>query len=296
MFFFKNKKKADKAEKDAKIVIQISDLVKRVLPVDIECGDELICSEQDIYYGIAAGDIKANNMERFGDNTILAMAMMDAAKSIIINDLESNLPIRTELAKHIRNYVNAYPDAGYDQSILKMAGKEEDRTSSERSFGAVARAAVFACMMDDIEFAATCAANSAAVAKCRPEAVQEMAIVASLCFLAAHGASKDDLIKYIQQVYPKTGLEKKKTKPMLSKPIIVQAAYCINHTSNMDECIQLAEGFKNNKADLYSVLGILTRIIFKEEMVSDAELKEKFKIQDVHADNQEKLNSFLKAI
>jgi ADP-ribosylglycohydrolase len=126
---------------------------------------------------------------RFTDDTVLTVALADS--------LMNGAPY----VRLLKQYYQAYPNAGYGGSFHEWAQSEDSRPYNSWGNGSAMRVSPVAFACDTLDAVLSEAQRSAEVTHDHPEGIKGAQAVASAIFLARTGQSKEQIKNYVERAF-----------------------------------------------------------------------------------------------
>lgn len=203
-------KKLQKLQKEIESIISVPNVqvskekAKQVL-LGIALGDMYGCPYEGISDVKDPSKFKAHNIPspgRITDDTVMSLATYEAVGIIKSEGLKEKEAIQA-FEKAYKTYAKRYPHAGYGGAFFNWAvmGIENDEYMSFGD-GSAMRAGIIGVLSDSLKECIYLSALSALPTHAHPEGIKGAIAAAVLTYLAARGASKEDIRKVSLIIYP----------------------------------------------------------------------------------------------
>ncbi len=136
------------------------------------------------------------------DDTVMSFAVLDATLHLC-KEYHSEKQIIGTYKETLRKYAKRYPDAGYGWHFYQWAVlDQEDEAYKSFGDGSAMRSGVIGAIFDHVKDVITYAYYSALPTHSHPEGIKGAIVTAVAVWMAFHGATKADIIKYVSVYYP----------------------------------------------------------------------------------------------
>lgn len=136
------------------------------------------------------------------DDTILTIAVYKATQKIKFENVVDEDEIVKAYTEYLREYFNLHPNAGYAGGFEEWALSETMDRNFSYGNGACMRVGGIAALFDDVEDVIKYAYYSALPSHSHTEGIKGAVCTAVIYWMLSYGATKDDVLKYIQKQYP----------------------------------------------------------------------------------------------
>ena len=157
-----------------------------------------------VYEGYKTIDL-LTEFNHITDDTILTIAIYKATQKIKALNLQNEDEIVDMYTKYLRKYHHAYPNAGYAGGFDDWAWSETPSRNFSYGNGSCMRVSGIAILFDDIDDVIRYAYYSALPSHSHKEGIKGAVCTAVIYWMLIHGASKNDVLKYLEQHYPNDG-------------------------------------------------------------------------------------------
>lgn len=280
-------------------IMDVPHLVKKYLPDNISVGQPNYVGWIATMGGIC-GDIAGSRYEfndcdrtmvtfesaisrhsRFTDDSILMLATLDAVKKTetdselrqLMTDHEHNFTDEsvpfgdTPYSKRYRDFYKQYPSAGYGGGFVHWA---LEGNGPYRSFGngSAMRVAPIGEAFESVEDVILHAIASAACTHNHPEGIKGSIVTAVCIWMARHGCSKEDMLRYVQKHYDNQELIRKYTMEevrsckqggyaVACQFAVPAAITCLVKSSSYEECISNTLSFEGDSDTIAAISGAM---------------------------------------
>jgi ADP-ribosylglycohydrolase len=139
-----------------------------------------------------------SEMSEFTDDTVMTVAVADGLiNSIGLTDAEAE----EEVAKSMRSFGNAYPNAGYGSMFIRWLGKPNAEAYCSYGNGSAMRVSAAGWLYNNLEDTLKYAKISALPTHNHPEGIKGAQAIAHTIFLARYGATKTEIKSVIEDEY-----------------------------------------------------------------------------------------------
>lgn len=130
----------------------------------------------------------------FTDDSVLTLAI---AKTF--NEINKNDPnFKDHLVKNVKEIGRMYPHSGYGLNFYIWLNSENPEPYNSLGNGSAMRVSPVAYVAEDLEECLNLAEQTAAITHNHPEGIRGAQAIAGAIFLAKHGKSKEEIIKFIK--------------------------------------------------------------------------------------------------
>jgi ADP-ribosylglycohydrolase len=136
------------------------------------------------------------------DDTVLTVAIYKATQKIKASNTTDKDEIVQIYTDYLRKYHNAYPNAGYAGGFDDWACSDTDRRNFSYGNGSCMRVGGIAVLFDVVEDVIRYAYYSALPSHSHAEGIKGAICTSVIYWMLSFGATKDDVLKYIQKQYP----------------------------------------------------------------------------------------------
>lgn len=136
------------------------------------------------------------------DDTVMSFAVLEATLHLC-KKYHSEKQIVETYREALRRYAKKYPDAGYGWHFYRWAVlDQEDEAYKSFGDGSAMRSGVIGAIFDQVRDVITYAYYSALPTHGHPEGIKGAIVTAVAVWMAFHGATKTDILKYVSAYYP----------------------------------------------------------------------------------------------
>lgn len=160
--------------------------------------------EYPVYDGYKTIDL-LTEFNHITDDTILTIAIYKATQKIKALNLTDENEIVNLYTKYLHKYHHAYPNAGYAGGFDDWAWSETADRNDSYGNGSCMRVSGIAVLFDDVEDVIRYAYYSALPSHSHKEGIKGASCTAVIYWMLAHGASKNDIVRYLEKIYPNDG-------------------------------------------------------------------------------------------
>ncbi len=175
----------------------------------------------------------------FTDDTVLTVAIMDWS----LNAKDRKDPV--EAAKYLQKWARKYPYAGYGGSFSCWMYAENPEPYNSCGNGSAMRISAVGWLFEDKEeMLETCRAITG-ITHNHPEGMKGAEVIATMIYMARHGASREELREYALSMYPEIDTldyeELRRTyvhAAEICQTTVPQAIYCFLISKDFEDCLR----------------------------------------------------------
>ena len=181
---------------------------------------------------------------RFTDDTVLTIAIYKATQKLKEDGIDDADLIVGVYSEYLKHYARRYPDAGYAAGFEKWAMSETNDRNFSFGNGACMRVGGIAIPCDKVEDVIRYAYYSALPSHGHNEGIKGAVCTAVIYWMLSFGATKDEVLRYIQKQYPSDNGQK------------------INSSTTLDKLIDM------NKLNPWSTLSVICQTSLVEAVIN----------------------------
>ena len=138
----------------------------------------------------------------FTDDTVLTIAIYNATQKLKENNISNDDEIVSTYTEFLKNYTRLYPDAGYGGGYFEWAMSDVQYRNHSYGNGSCMRVSGIAVLFDDVDDVIKYAYFSALPSHSHNEGIKGAICTSVIYWMLSYGASKEDVVRYIQKHYP----------------------------------------------------------------------------------------------
>ena len=139
------------------------------------------------------------------DDTVLTIAIYKASQKIKALNIQDEDEIVATYTKYLRQYHHLYPNAGYAGGFDDWAWSETETRNFSYGNGSCMRVGGIPILFDELDDIIKYSYYSALPSHSHTEGIKGAVCTAVIYWMLIHGASKNDVIRYLEKQYPNDG-------------------------------------------------------------------------------------------
>lgn len=258
-----------------------------------------------ILYGVILGDISGSRYEgvqlpvhenyetidlftphhRFTDDTALTIAVYKAAQKIQEDGIEDEQLIIDVYATYLRAYTRKYENLSYGGGYLEWALSDTDERGVSYGNGSCMRVGGIAVLFDKLDDVIKHAYYSAVSTHSHREGLKGAVCAAVIYWMLSYGATKNDIIRYVEKMYPNNGqyaihchtqmsdlIEMNQTNPWSTLTLICQTSIpeAVAHfleCDSFESCLRNSYKYLCDRDTISAIAGPMAAIFYRDLVV-----------------------------